>query len=106
MRLESSQLRVYCSALTMSAVLCALSVAAIAQEPQEATLPNPTIRANVPLVLVPVTVTDRKGKFVNGLSVEDFIVGDNGIRQKIRLDTSDTVVAPVSLVVAVQCSPR
>jgi VWFA-related protein len=88
----------------MTAVLCALSVAAIAQEPQEATLPNPTIRANVPLVLVPVTVTDRKGKFVNGLSVDDFIVGDNGTRQKIRLDTSDTVVAPVSLVVAVQCS--
>jgi VWFA-related protein len=90
----------------MTAVLCALSVAAIAQDPpgQEGTLPNPTIRANVPLVLVPVTVTDRKGKFVNGLSVEDFIVGDNGIRQKIRLDTSDTMVAPVSLVVAVQCS--
>jgi VWFA-related protein len=101
MRAGSSQLRVFRSALTIPAVLGALSVAAIAQDD---TLRNPTIRTNVPLVLVPVTVTDRKGKFINGLSVDDFVVGDNGIRQKIRMDTSDTVVAPVSLVVAVQCS--
>jgi len=82
-------------------VLCALSVAAFAQDGAPA---SPTIRTNVPLVLVPVTVTDRKGKFIDGLSVDDFVVGDNGARQKIRMDTSDTVVAPVSLVVAVQCS--
>lgn len=78
-------------------VLCALTVALGAQ-------PQPTIRTNVPLVLVPVTVTDRKGNFIDGLSVDDFVVADNGVRQQIRMDTSDTVLAPVSLVVAVQCS--
>jgi VWFA-related protein len=56
------------------------------------------------VVLVPVTVTDRKGKSIDGLSVEDFTVTDENTRQKIRMDTSDTVVAPVSLVVAIQCS--
>lgn len=62
------------------------------------------IQANTRLVLVPVTVTDRKGNFIEGLSAEDFVVADNGVQQRIRLDTSDTVLAPVSLVVAVQCS--
>jgi VWFA-related protein len=63
-----------------------------------------TIRTNVPLVLVPVTVTDHKGNFIDGLEVDDFIVTDDGLKQQIRMDTSDTVMAPVSLVIAVQCS--
>src|SRR4051794_25441958 len=77
-------------------VLCALTVAITAQEP--------TIRTNVPLVLAPVTVTDKKGVPIDGLTADDFILNDDGVRRKIRVDTSDTVLAPVSLVVAVQCS--
>jgi VWFA-related protein len=62
------------------------------------------IQANVPLVLAPVTVTDRKGNLIDGLTVKDFILTDEGVPQKLRLDTSDTVLAPVSLVVLVQSS--
>jgi len=76
-------------------VLCALSVNA---------QPQPTIRANVPLVLVPVTVTDQKGVLIDGLHVEDFVLADDGARQSIFMDTSDAVLAPVSVVVAVQSS--
>jgi VWFA-related protein len=79
--------------------LCAISVALNAQLPQP-----PTIQTNVPLVLVPVTVTDKKGNYIDGLTVDDFLLTDDGVRQKVRMDTSDTVLAPVSLVVAVQCS--
>jgi VWFA-related protein len=64
----------------------------------------PPIQANVPLVLAPVTVTDRKGNLIDGLTVKDFALTDEGVPQKLRLDTSDTVLAPVSLVVAVQSS--
>ncbi|HEY4363426.1 MAG TPA: VWA domain-containing protein [Bryobacteraceae bacterium] len=68
----------------------------LAQEP---------IRTNVPLVLVPVTVTDSKGKTIDGLQAEDFVLKDDDVPQKqIRLDTSDTVLAPVALVVAIQAS--
>src|SRR5271169_71519 len=81
----------------VTGVLCALAVGVSAQE-------QPTIRTSVPLVLVPVTVTDKKGNSIDGLKVEDFLLGDDGVRQNVRLDTSDTVLAPVSLVVAVQCS--
>ncbi len=71
----------------------------LAQDPD-----NSTIRANVPLVLVPVTVTDKKGNFIDGLSVDDFRLTDDGVAQKIRMDTSDTVLAPVSLMVLIQAS--
>jgi VWFA-related protein len=62
------------------------------------------IQANVPLVLAPVTVTDRKDNLIDGLTVHDFVLTDEGVPQKLRLDTSDTVLAPVSLVVLVQSS--
>jgi len=71
-----------------------------AQEPE----PSATIRANVPLVLAPVTVTDKKGNFIDGLKVEDFRLTDEGVPQQVRMDTSDTVLAPVSLMVLIQAS--
>jgi VWFA-related protein len=77
----------------IGSVLIALSVAGWSQ-----------IQVNPTLVLVPVTVTDRKGNLIDGLNDDDFVLADDGIRQKIHLDTSDTIAAPVSLVVAVQCS--
>jgi VWFA-related protein len=63
-----------------------------------------TIQTNVHLVLVPVTVTDRKGGLVEGLNLEDFLLTDDGVRQEIRMDTSDTVLAPVALVIAVEAN--
>jgi VWFA-related protein len=61
-----------------------------------------TFRATVPVVLVPVTVTDTKGKLVDGLQSADFIVTDTGRNVQFQLDTSDTTNVPVALVVAVQ----
>jgi VWFA-related protein len=90
--------------LRASLVLAAAITFHIPLAGQEQQAPEATIRTNVPLVLVPVTVTDRKGNFIDGLTADDFTVADEGARQKIRLDTSDTVLAPVSLVVAVQSS--
>jgi VWFA-related protein len=61
-----------------------------------------TIRTNVPLVIVPATVTDRKGHYIDGLGPRDFVLLDNGKRQKFQLDTSDTTLIPISIVIAVQ----
>ena len=56
------------------------------------------------LVLVPVTVTDAKGRLVDGLEASDFRVLDNGRAQKTVVDTISTGVAPIALVIAVQSS--
>ena len=62
------------------------------------------LKTNVHLVLVPATVTDKKGILIDGLAVDDFVVTDDGVKQQVHMDTSDTVLAPVSLVVLVQSS--
>jgi VWFA-related protein len=82
----------------LTAALLVLPVFA-QQEPE-----NPAIQANVPLVLAPVTVTDQKGKLIDGLTVADFRLADDGKPRPITMDTSDTVQAPVSLVVLIQAS--
>jgi VWFA-related protein len=62
-----------------------------------------TIRTKVHLVLVPVTVTDAKGKIVDGLKADDFVLYDDGQPQRqVQVDSSDTVLAPVALVIAIE----
>jgi VWFA-related protein len=61
----------------------------------------PTLRLNANEVLVPTLVEKRGGGIVYGLKPDDFVLEDNGVRQKIRVqEEMDT--APVALVVAVE----
>src|SRR5262249_37245323 len=46
-------------------------------------LPASSIRVNTRLVLVDVVVTDRQGKPVTGLKVEDFTIEEKGKKQKV-----------------------
>jgi VWFA-related protein len=48
-----------------------------------------TIRVNVNFVVVPVTVKDSSGHLVEGLTRSDFAVLEDGVRQQIKLFTSD-----------------
>jgi VWFA-related protein len=82
------------SVFKKTCVMCALTVALMAQD----------IKTNVHLVLVPSTVMDKRGALIDGLQAKDFVVTDNGVPQTVHMDTSDTVLAPVSLVVLVQSS--
>jgi VWFA-related protein len=61
----------------------------------------PTLRLSANEVLVPTLVEKHDGSVVYGLKPDDFILEDNGVPQKIRVqEEMDT--APVSLVVAVE----
>ncbi len=71
---------------------------------QSANQPQATIRTTVPLVVVPVSVTDAKGNPIDGLGEEDFVVLDDGQPRKVRVDASDAIIAPLSVVIAVQTS--
>lgn len=61
------------------------------------------IRTTVVNVQVPVTVLDKKGTYITGLTEKDFQVYDAGGLQKIQVDEA---VQPISLVVAVQTNSR
>ena len=58
-------------------------------------------KTTVPLVVAPTTITDSKGRFVDGLTPEDLILYDNNVPQTIQMDW---MMYPISLVVAVQTS--
>jgi VWFA-related protein len=61
----------------------------------------PTLRVTANEVLVPTLVEKRGGGIVYGLKPDDFVLEDNGVPQKIRVqEEMDT--APVALVVAVE----
>lgn len=92
--------------------LCALTtwLPAAAQQLPPAEPPQPmpatqsdttTLRVNATEVLVPTLVEKGSGGIVYGLKQGDFILEDNGVPQKIRVqEEMDT--APVALVVAVE----
>ena len=58
-------------------------------------------KSTAPLVVAPTTVTDSKGRFVDGLTPEDLILYDNNVPQAIRMDW---MTYPIDLVFAVQTS--
>src|SRR5258708_22198388 len=58
-------------------------------------------KSTVPLVVAPTTVTDSKGRYVDGLTPEDLILYDNNVPQAIQMGW---MTYPISLVVAVQIS--
>ncbi len=60
-----------------------------------------TLRVTTNEVLVPTLVEKPNGDIIYGLKQKDFILEDNGVKQKIRVqEEMDT--APVALVIAVQ----
>lgn len=61
----------------------------------------PTLKVTASLVLVPTLVEQPDGQTIYDLKADDFTVLDNGVPQKIHLD-SDMDLAPVSMVVCVQ----
>ena len=72
--------------------LLSLSVAASAQNgtaPATGATPEQPFRVQVREVIVPVTVTDIKGRFVSDLDSKDFKIYDEGKEQKIQFFTRD-----------------
>ena len=79
----------------------ALFLAAMLSARIEAQDDKPTFTQDIRIVMTPVTVTDRSGMVINGLTPNDFRLLDNGKPQKI---TEDIAVHPISMVIVVQAN--
>ncbi|MFN2412425.1 MAG: VWA domain-containing protein, partial [Pyrinomonadaceae bacterium] len=64
---------------------------------------NEEIRVETNLVTMPVSVLDRDGRFVSGLTAKDFQVFENGSPQKVEYFQS--VEQPFSVVLMIDVSP-
>jgi len=99
--------RLYCI-VSMAWLVSAAVAGAQQMPPAEPPLPLPqaqtvttTLRVTANEVLVPTLVEKPGGGVVYGLKPQDFVLEDNGVPQKIRVqEEMDT--APVALVVAVE----
>ena len=58
-------------------------------------------KSTVPLVVAPVTVTDAKGAFIDGLGAADLVLYDNNVPQTIHVESE---VNPISLLVLIQAT--
>jgi VWFA-related protein len=77
------------------ALLVGCSVAAAAQD-------GPVFRSNTNLVVVPVTVIDRTGRFVHGLTADQFEIAEGPARRTIVHFSAEPV--PVSLAILLDIS--
>ncbi len=60
---------------------------------------NYTIRTRVNFVLVPVTVKDKSGQLVAGLTYHDFQIYENGVQQRMTFFTEDPFPLSVAFVI-------
>src|SRR5215510_15422851 len=76
-------------------LLFALAATAQNSRPQNPPVPTPTPDPNqaevinIRRVRLPITVTDKKGAFVSGLTQNDFVVLEDRVPQKIDSFTND-----------------
>jgi VWFA-related protein len=82
----------------------ALLLAFLAPLTKDAPAQQQTFRVQSKVVQVPVVVTDKEGRNIDGLRARDFTVLDNGVPQEVTLDDFAAGLPPISLVVAVQSS--
>ena len=77
------------------------AAAADAQAGTESSLPLNTITVRSNLVVVPALVRTKSGELVYTLQAKDFILTDDGVEQKLRLE-QETGNQPLAMVVIVQ----
>src|SRR6185436_3727010 len=101
--------------LSVALIVAGAAVLVAAQKPQATPTPTPapqgenpqgTVRIPVRRVRLPITVTDKKGQFVPGLTKEDFVVLEDKIPQAIETFSDDiSLTTPLYIAVLMDTSP-
>src|SRR5438105_14204474 len=76
-------------------IICMGAVRLGAQQPAT-DIPAPTIRVNTRMVLVDVVATDKNGQPIKDLKPQDFVIEENGKKQKIASFTTPDEIAKAS----------
>ncbi len=85
-----------CAAWMLACMVLASAVLAQTTAPQASQVPELSARST--LVLVPALVRTKAGELVYTLTADDFVLTDDGVPQKLRLE-QDTGGEPIALVV-------
>ena len=110
-RMATVRARYIVNSLSLLFVLTIVSASsALAQKPTPTPSPKPgddsTIKIPVRRVRLPITVTDKKGQFVPGLTRQDFLVFEDKIPQQIETFSDDlSQTLPLYIAVLMDTSP-
>jgi Ca-activated chloride channel homolog len=90
-------------------LVCAIMVFGQTTEKTPETGPShvsDTLRVDVDLVLVPVTVTDSHGRYVKGLRKENFTLWEDKVQQDVEYFSAENIPASVGIVLDVSGSMK
>ncbi|HSE25927.1 MAG TPA: VWA domain-containing protein [Pyrinomonadaceae bacterium] len=93
--------------------MSAVTLAALGQKPKPSPSPTPvseepqgSVVIPIRRVRLPITVTDKKGQFVPGLTKEDFVVFEDKVPQQIETFSDDlSMTLPLYIAVLMDTSP-
>jgi len=97
--------------LSVAFIILSAAFCVVAQNPRPSPTPTSqdaqgTVRIPVRRVRLPITVTDKKGNFVPGLTKEDFIVLEDKVAQTIETFSDDLAqTTPLYVAVLMDTSP-
>jgi VWFA-related protein len=105
-----ARIRILITSFSAVCLIAAASLTAFAQKPKPSPTPLPedpqSIRIPIRRVRLPITVTDKKGNFVPGLTRNDFLILEDKIPQTIETFSDDLAPAlPLYVAVLMDTSP-
>jgi VWFA-related protein len=94
-------------------IIVAVALSVYAQKPKASPSPTPptedtqgTVKIPVRRVRLPITVTDKKGQFVEGLTQNDFVILEDKVPQAIETFSDDlALTTPLYIAVLMDTSP-
>lgn len=90
--------------LVLACLMAAGGASAQAQQPQNNEISDTVFRTGVDLVALNVVVTDAQQKFVTGLSVDDFVVYEDGVQQQLSFFAAKDVPLDLALLLDTSAS--
>ena len=97
--------------LSLAVIIPATALSVAAQKPKPSPTPVPedpqgTVKVAIRRVRLPITVTDKKGQFIPGLTQNDFVILEDKVPQSIETFSDDlSQTTPLYIAVLMDTSP-
>jgi len=104
--------RILFKTLAAACIIVTVALSAAAQKPKASPSPTPppnqegTEKIFIRRVRLPITVTDKKGQFISGLTQNDFVILEDKVPQQIETFSDDlSLTTPLYIAVLMDTSP-
>jgi VWFA-related protein len=110
--MSAALIRILFKSLAAACIIATVALSAAAQKPKASPSPTPptnpegTEKIFIRRVRLPITVTDKKGQFVSGLTQSDFVILEDKVPQSIETFSDDLALStPLYVAVLMDTSP-